>query len=198
MGTPLILVLGGTRSGKSSHGLRRIATLAGGRPVAYLATAIERPDRVDPELNERIARHRAARPLSWPTIEVGVDLPAAIRRAGDEVPILLDGLTLWLSAIVDRHMPANRSTAANGGIDLLLDGPIGAGLTAIDGHLGPIVVVSDEIGLGMVPMDPVARSFRDLQGIVHQRLAALADEVVLLVAGLPLDLKSAAARLTSE
>jgi adenosylcobinamide kinase/adenosylcobinamide-phosphate guanylyltransferase len=179
MGRPLVLVLGGTRSGKSVFGLRRATELADGRPVAYLATAIPG----DRELGERIERHRRQRPATWSTIEVRTDLPAAVRGAGSGVPILLDGLTLWLSALWDSR-PIDP--------DALLDGPIDAGLAALGAHDGPVVVVSDEIGLGLVPMDPVARTFRDALGMVHQRLAATADEVVFTIAGLPLTLKAGA------
>jgi adenosylcobinamide kinase/adenosylcobinamide-phosphate guanylyltransferase len=185
MAGPLILVLGGTRSGKSTFGMERIHAVAGDTPVTYLATAISARG-ADPELDDRIARHQAARPATWQTIEVGVDLPATIARVDPDHPILLDGLTLWLSALV----------GAGGNdepIDWFLDGPVAAGLAAIEAHRGPMVVVSDEIGLGMVPMDPGSRAFRDLQGIVHQRLAAIADEVVLTVAGLPVTLKGPAA-----
>lgn len=187
MGRPLVLVLGGTRSGKSTHGLQRITSLAGEESVAYLATAVGVQGE-DPELDDRIARHRAVRPANWQTIDVGVDLPAAIRAAmagPPDRPILLDGLTLWLSALVN-------GLAFE--LDDVLDGPVAAGLTALDRHEGPVVVVSDEIGLGMVPMDPLGRAFRDLQGIVHQRLAAMADEVTLTVAGLPLHLKHSTER----
>ena len=178
MARPLVLVLGGTRSGKSTYGLARVRELAGGRPVAYLATALSAVAG-DPELKDRIDRHRRARPADWPTIEVGRDLPAALATAGDS-PVLLDGLTLWLSAVAGDDLAD---------IDAVLDGPVAAGLEAIARHPGPAVVVSDEIGLGMVPMDPGARAFRDLQGLVHQRLAAAADEAHLMVAGLPLTLK---------
>jgi adenosylcobinamide kinase / adenosylcobinamide-phosphate guanylyltransferase len=176
MASPLVLVLGGTRSGKSTFGLGRIRELAKEAPVAYLATAMPG----DAELDDRIARHRQERPIGWATVDVGVDLPAAIEAAGSDRPILLDGLTLWLSAL-----------AGSGPLDVdgLLEGPVGAGLAALIDHAAPIVVVSDEIGLGMVPLDPLARAFRDLQGIVHQRLAAAADEVHLTVAGIPVALK---------
>jgi adenosylcobinamide kinase / adenosylcobinamide-phosphate guanylyltransferase len=175
MARPLVLVLGGTRSGKSTFGLQRAAELAAGRPVAYLATALAG----DPELDDRIDRHRKARPATWRTVEVGADLPAALSAAGDET-VLLDGLTLWLSAVAGDDL---------GDIDAVLGGSIADGLEAIVRHSGPVVVVSDEIGLGMVPMEAGARAFRDLQGLVHQRLAAAADEVHLMVAGLPLTLK---------
>jgi adenosyl cobinamide kinase/adenosyl cobinamide phosphate guanylyltransferase len=175
MAQPLVLVLGGTRSGKSTYGLTRIRELAGDCPVAYLATAFSG----DPELDDRIDRHRRERPGDWTTIEVDADLPAALAAAG-ESPVLLDGLTLWLAAIAGDDLAD---------IDAVLGGPVAEGLEAIARHPGPVIVVSDEIGLGMVPMDPGARAFRDLQGLVHQRLAAAADEVHLMVAGLPLTLK---------
>ena len=173
----LVLVLGGTRSGKSRFGLARARTLAGSDPVAFLATA--RPG--DPELERRIESHRRARPASWPTIDVGVDLQAAIREAPDDRTILLDGLTLWLSSTFE---------ASHSDIDGFIAGPVTAALDAIEGRAGAVVVVSDEIGLGMVPMDAGAREFRDLIWLVHQRLAAEAHEVYLMVAGLPVTLKS--------
>jgi adenosyl cobinamide kinase/adenosyl cobinamide phosphate guanylyltransferase len=195
MAHPLVLVLGGTRSGKSTFGLSRAAALANGLPVAFLATAVTSGED-DAELAVRIDGHRRARPASWPTIEVGTDLPAALAAAGADRPILLDGLTLWLSALVDTQVGGSDHSSVGDGstsrtldIEAMLDGPIAAGVEAIDAHLAPVVAVSDEIGLGMVPMDGLARSFRDLQGIVHQRLATRADEVVLVVAGLPLTLK---------
>jgi adenosyl cobinamide kinase/adenosyl cobinamide phosphate guanylyltransferase len=172
----LVLVLGGTRSGKSRFGLRRAGELANGGPVTYLATA--RPG--DPELDDRIRRHRADRPADWPTIDVGTNLAADVRRVPATSTILLDGLTLWLSAVAGDD-PAD--------IDAILDGPFAAAVDAFRDRSAPVVVVSDELGLGMVPMDPVARAFRDLQGIAHQRLAAEAHEVHLLVAGIPLTLR---------
>lgn len=180
MARPLVLVLGGTRSGKSTFGLRRVRELAAGEAVAYLATARSAVD--DAELDDRIARHRGERPAEWPTIEVGGNLAAAI-TAANRAPILLDGLTLWLSALVGDGVDALDD------LDGLLSGPVAEALDSLAAHPAPVVVVSDEIGLGMVPMDPFARRFRDLQGIVHQLLAAAADEVHLTVAGLPLTLK---------
>jgi adenosyl cobinamide kinase/adenosyl cobinamide phosphate guanylyltransferase len=171
----LILVLGGTRSGKSRFGLTRARELAGTGPAAYLATAWPG----DPELDRRIEGHRRERPASWPTVEVGADLATAIRSVDPEMPILLDGLTLWMSTVVGDGGPD---------IDAVLDGPLARALEAIREREGPVIVVSDEIGLGMVPMDPGARGFRDLLGIAHQRLAAEAHEVHFMIAGLPLAL----------
>lgn len=173
----LVLVLGGTRSGKSRYGLERAHVLAEGGPVTYLATAIPG----DPELDERIAGHRRARPAEWPTVDVGRDLEGAIRACDPTQTILLDGLTLWLSAVTNH--------GENVDVDAVLEGPVADALAAMRDRTGPIVAVSDEIGLGMVPMHAGARAFRDLLGITHQRLAAVADEVHLMVAGLPLTLK---------
>ncbi|HEU0236281.1 MAG TPA: bifunctional adenosylcobinamide kinase/adenosylcobinamide-phosphate guanylyltransferase [Candidatus Limnocylindrales bacterium] len=176
MSARLVLVLGGTRSGKSRFGQARAAALAAGGPVTYLATAWPG----DPELDERIAGHRAARPADWPTVEVGRDLAAAVRALPANETVLLDGLTLWLSGIVGDEPP---------NIDAILDRPLADALAAIAAHRGPVVVVSDEIGLGLVPLDPLSRAFRDLQGIAHQRIAAVADEVHFMVAGLPLTVR---------
>ena len=126
-------------------------------------------------------RHRRERPADWPTIEVGTDLAAAIAAADPAEPVIVDGLTLWLSTILDDDA---------GDIDPLLAGPVAAALDAIDARPGPVVVVSDDVGGGIVPMHPGARIYRDLVGLVHQRIAAAADEAVLLVAGLPMTLKA--------
>lgn len=178
MSARLVLVLGGTRSGKSRFGQQRAAAIAGSDPVTYLATA--RPG--DPELEARIAGHRAARPPDWPTIEVTDDLTATIGSVSDAGTILLDGLTLWLSAAFD---PERMD------VDGFVAGPLARALEAIERRRGAVVIVSDETGLGMVPLDAGARAFRDLIGITHQRIAAAADEVTLMVAGLPMALKPA-------
>lgn len=179
MAGPLILVLGGTRSGKSRYGLAATRQLAGGGRAWFLGTAW--PGR-DPELDDRIARHRRERPETWPTVEVGHDLVAALAATDPTEPALIDGLTLWCSTILG-------DTADD--IDALLAGPVAAALVAIATRPGAVVIVSDEVGGGIVPMHPLARAYRDLVGIVHQRIAAQADEAVLMVAGLPVALKGA-------
>jgi adenosylcobinamide kinase/adenosylcobinamide-phosphate guanylyltransferase len=177
MADPLILVLGGTRSGKSRLSLDLTRAFAADGPAWFLATAW----RGDPELERRIERHQRDRPASWPTIEVGVGLAAAVADVPDGKPILVEGLTLWLSTLVGDDLADP---------DPVLDGPVQAALEAIRDHHGPVVVVSDELGLGSVPMHPGARTFRDLVGLVHQRFASQADEVRFVVAGLPITLKS--------
>lgn len=176
MASPLIFALGGTRSGKSRFGLAATRRLAGDGRAWFLGTAWPG----DPELDDRIARHQVERPASWPTIEVGADLVAALARTAPSEPVLIDGLTLWLSTLLGDGAPD---------IDPILDGPVAAGFAAIEARPGPAVVVSDEVGLGIVPMHAGARAYRDLVGIAHQRLAAMADEAYLLVAGLPVTLK---------
>lgn len=178
MAEPLILVLGGTRSGKSRFSLELTKGYAGSGGATFMATAW----RGDPEMERRIARHQRDRPSTWPTIDVGADLADAIQRAQPVVPILIEGLTLWLSALVGDDLADP---------DPILDGPVAAALAAIGARAGPVVVVSDEIGLGMVPMHAGSRAFRDLVGLVHQRFAAEADQVLFVVAGLPLTLKPA-------
>ena len=176
MSAPLVVILGGTRSGKSRLGRERAATLAAGGPVTYVATAL----RGDPELDERIALHRRDRPIGWQTIEPGRDLVAAIGSIEPATTILLDGLTLWVSLVLDSAGPPDMA---------IVDGPIEDLRAALAAHAGPAIVVSDEIGLGLVPMDPIGRAFRDILGIAHQRLVDDADEAWFTVAGRAIRLK---------
>ncbi len=176
MSSRFVVVLGGTRSGKSRFGLARATDLAQGGPVTFVATAWPG----DPELDQRIAGHRRERPADWLTLDAGPDLAATIRSADPASVLLIDGMMLWLSAVAG-DAPAD--------VDAILDGPVAAALDAIEERGGAVVVVSDELGLGMVPLDPQARAFRDLTGIAHQRLAAAANEVHFMVAGLPLTLR---------
>jgi len=175
----LVVVLGGTRSGKSRFGRDRAAALAVGGPIAYLATAVPG----DPELDDRIARHRRDRPVAWQTIEAGQDLAGAIRGVAAGTTILLDGLTLWASLALGDD-PAR--------VDAVLGDDLVRVLEAMADHDGPVVVVSDEVGLGLVPLDSLGRAFRDLLGIAHQRLVALSDEAWFMVAGRPIALPPAA------
>jgi adenosylcobinamide kinase/adenosylcobinamide-phosphate guanylyltransferase len=166
----LTLVLGGARSGKS----RYAESLTTSLPPAwiYLATAEPR----DAEMAERIAAHRSRRGAGWRTIEEPHDIAAVL--ATDEGTTLIDCLTLWLS---------NRMLA---GADI--DAEIVNLEVALAARLRPVVLVSNEVGSGIVPDNALARRFRDLQGRLNQRLAARADRVVLLVAGLPLIVKGQA------
>ncbi|HEX9743043.1 MAG TPA: bifunctional adenosylcobinamide kinase/adenosylcobinamide-phosphate guanylyltransferase [Nitrospiraceae bacterium] len=168
----LILVLGGTASGKSQAALEAAGRA---RPKAFVATGQAR----DREMAERIARHRTARSADWATVEVPVELAAWFRRHGNGYrTIVLDCLTLWLSNLQGKR--ARDTEVSNRVTDLL---------EAIRSTPARVVVVSNELGLGLVPTGRSARSFRDLAGRVNQQVAAEADEVYLAVSGLLLRLK---------
>ena len=161
-----VLVLGGARSGKSGFAE---ALLAGEPQVEYVATGQARPH--DAEWTERIRAHRARRPAGWTTTETG-ELASVLRTAGPAA--LLDSMTTWLSALLDAD-----------GLDAAIDDLVSA-WAACPRH---VVAVSDEVGLGVVPETASGRRFRDELGMLNRRLAAEADEVHLVVAGMPLRLR---------
>lgn len=163
----LTLVLGGARSGKSRHAEELIARAA--PPWTYIATA----EALDDEMCDRIAHHRARRDAGWQTVDAPLDLVGTISRLSGAA--LIDCLTLWLSNV----MLAERDVEAE--IERLL--------AAFAAAPGPLVTVSNEVGLGLVPETPLGRAFRDAQGRLNQRVAAAADRVVFMAAGLPLNLK---------
>jgi adenosylcobinamide kinase / adenosylcobinamide-phosphate guanylyltransferase len=170
--TRFTLVLGGARSGKSRYaeGLIRAAP-AQTRPH-YLATA----QAWDAEMAARIMAHRADRDgQGWVTVEAPLDLAGALAALPPAAPVLIDCLTLW----VTNHLLADSDLTAEGA----------ALAAAIARHAGPVVAVANEVGLGIVPDNALARRFRDAAGRLHQDLAAQADRVVLVVAGLPLAVK---------
>ncbi len=167
----LTLILGGARSGKTA--LAERVTEAAGPARTYLATA----EAHDAEMAERIARHRAQRGAGWSTLEAPLEAAGAL--AGADGAVLVDCLTIWLSNL----MHADRDwEAATAGL-----------LTAARGREGPVVMVSNEVGLGIVPDNRLARAFRDAQGRVNQIVAAEADGVAFVAAGLPLWLKGQSA-----
>ena len=170
---PLTLVIGGARSGKSRHAESLIAALP--PPWTYVATAEPR----DTEMAERIGLHRARRGNDWHTIEAPHDLPGALASVDGACPALVDCLTLWLS---------NRMLA-----EADIEGETTRLEAALAARRAPVIVVSNEVGQGIVPDNPLARRFRDLQGRLNQRMAARAGRVVLMVAGLPLVVKDARA-----
>lgn len=172
----ITLVLGGTRSGKSGHAE---SLLPAGAPVRYLATA-RRIDG-DPEWAARIAAHRARRPGTWTTIE---DSDVAVALADGRSPLLVDDLATWLTGVLD---DAGAWTAAT--VPPAVDAQVDALVAAVAAAPGRVVLVSAEVGLGVVPATRAGRLFRDVLGTLNAALAAVADEVVLLVAGLPLTLK---------
>lgn len=166
-----VLVLGGTRSGKTAFAER--LTMGAGVNPAYLATA----EALDSEMRERVASHRAQRSGRFATIEEPLLLPAALETAAAQHDaILVDCLTLWVTNLLG----AGRDVAE--AVEHL-----GTVLTRIESCR--VILVSNEVGLGIVPDNPLARTFRDLSGAAHQRMAEICTDVYFVVAGLPLTLK---------
>jgi len=166
------LVLGGARSGKTQHALERAQTAAAtGRPLLMIATA----QAFDDEMRERIERHRADRHAGWTTVEAPLDLVGAVATLGPDDVAVVDCLTLWLSNIMAADIDVEVASS-----DLV---------QAVAACPATLLLVSNEVGWGIVPDNALARLFRDHAGRLHQRLAVVADEVVLVVAGLPLPLK---------
>lgn len=169
MSRSLTLVLGGARSGKSAHAERLVSGHAA--PWVYIATA----EAYDDEMRQRIAEHWARRGEGWETVDAPLDLVGALEAVPDSRPVLVDCLTLWLT----NHM--------------LSDGEVVAECSRLADILsrprGPWVVVSNEVGLGIVPDNALARRFRDAAGRLNQQVAAVADTVLMMVAGLPLKVK---------
>ena len=161
------LILGGARSGKTARAL----ALCAKPPHTYLATA----QPLDGEMETRIAAHRAERGATWGVIEEPLDIAAALRGAEAGTTILIDCLTLWLSNLMHHDRDVEAETALL--IAALADTP------------NRVVLVSNEIGLGLVPMEKLSRDFRDAQGLLNQRVAAAADHVEFVVAGLPMVMK---------
>ena len=168
------LVLGGTRSGKSRYAEDLLPADA---PVRYLATARRRPD--DLEWDARIDAHRARRPPAWTTVE-DPDVAAVVRAGGG--PLLVDDLATWLTGVLD-DAGAWDSPAVD------ISSPVTALVDAVRDGPGRVVLVSAEVGLGVVPATRAGRLFRDELGALNAALAAVCDEVLLLVAGLPMRLK---------
>ncbi|HEY2594181.1 MAG TPA: bifunctional adenosylcobinamide kinase/adenosylcobinamide-phosphate guanylyltransferase [Chloroflexota bacterium] len=165
-----VLVLGGARSGKSAFA-ERLAS-ASGADVLYVATATAS----DTEMAERIAHHRARRPAAWRTLEAPVDLASSIGSGSDVGTVLVEDLTLLLSNHMERDGAAAEANTLRE-------------VEALLGLAANVVLVSNEVGMGLVPMDPVGRAFRDALGRVNQAAAAACAEVYFVVAGLPLQMK---------
>ncbi len=167
------LIIGGARSGKSAYALE-LSSRARGR-CAFVATA----EALDEEMAARIARHRAERPAEFATIEAPVALAAALDEIGGSADVvIIDSLTLWVSNLM-RNLSADAEFHRE--FDALAD--------AMKRARFATVAVTDEVGSGIVPENPVARRFRDLLGSLNQAIAKAADEVTMVVAGYPLKVK---------
>jgi adenosylcobinamide kinase/adenosylcobinamide-phosphate guanylyltransferase len=167
MAAGLTLVLGGARSGKSAHAEALIAALD--PPWTYIATA----QAFDDEMRERIALHQARRDERWKTMDAPLAMPDALTAA--QGPVLVDCLTLWLTNLILGEHAIETTTAAL--------------QNALDQARHPVFLVGNEVGLGIVPDNALARRFRDEAGRLHQRLARRADRVLFMVAGLPMVVK---------
>ncbi|HKD83742.1 MAG TPA: bifunctional adenosylcobinamide kinase/adenosylcobinamide-phosphate guanylyltransferase [Terriglobales bacterium] len=173
----VVLVLGGVRSGKSRYAQELAAR---GKRVAFIATA----EAGDDEMRQRIARHRDERPASWTTLEAPLALENALLEAGKNCDtILVDCLTVWTANVMQSGSHEDVVTLADRLANTLRAVP------------ASVILVSNEVGSGIVPDNELGRAYRDLLGAVNQRVAAAADEVVLLVAGCPLIIKQPAEAL---
>lgn len=186
------LILGGARSGKSSLAeARALAAEQAGYEVLYLATAQPLDSAADPEMVARIARHRQRRPATWGLLEEPLALAATLlAEAAPQRLLLVDCLTLWLTNLLFAGEAA-RQAEAGADIDCpLLTAATAALIDCLPRLPGQIILVSNEVGCGIVPMNAVSRLFADEQGRLNQRVAAACERVTLVAAGLPLELKS--------
>jgi adenosylcobinamide kinase/adenosylcobinamide-phosphate guanylyltransferase len=172
------LVIGGCRSGKSSHALH-LADSMGNVRKFFLATCIPHDD----EMHQRVSRHQAERGADWIAVETPVFLSESIRDIGPKADVLLvDCLTLWVSnlmmALANPDAPTDLLTAQTG---LLIE--------SLRTAACPVILVSNEVGAGIVPDNALAREFRDSMGQVNQRIAACVDQVIWMVAGIPVKIK---------
>lgn len=166
----ITLVTGGCRSGKSRYAQQLVESLGSRRVMVATAEAL------DDEMRDRIVRHQADRGVGWRTVEAPLQLADHLNHPGEVV--LVDCLTLWVSNLLCADQTdAEIEAAAEGLVARLQETP------------GPVVLVTNEVGLGIVPMNKLARRFRDQTGFLSQRIAAIADRVVLSVAGIPLVIK---------
>ncbi len=168
------LILGGARSGKTSFALKQCEAMKEGLKLGciYIATGTAG----DEEMEQRIQRHRQERGAHWQTMEEPLDLPRLlVQQSRADCVVLVDCLTLWLSNVLLAELDCEAMTDAL--------------VSAVPVCAGPVVFVSNEVGLGIVPDNALARRFRDLQGRLNQKMAAACDHAVFMAAGLPIALK---------
>jgi adenosylcobinamide kinase/adenosylcobinamide-phosphate guanylyltransferase len=188
MATKIVLVTGGAKSGKSSFVLDKVSGIIGKK--AFIATA----EALDEEMKERISRHQVERDDEWDTFEEPLKVhEAVVEAAGGHSAVVLDCLTIWLSNVLIGTQVANKEQRTTeqsmdelvSTIRQLKESPVcstGAGCSEL-------YIVSNEVGMGIVPENSLAREFRDLAGTLNQRIAELANEAYLVIAGMPLKLK---------
>ena len=176
----LTLILGGARSGKSRLAQRLASATT---DVTYVATYREGHD---PEMRERVERHRASRPAAWRTIEEPIAIADAVEAVAGHGLVIVDCLTIWLSNLFWEHRDGPTRD-----VEEIVSAQLERIAAAARGCR--VILVSNEVGSGTVPDHRVSRAFRDVHGWLNQKAAAAADEVILAVAGLPLYLKTASA-----
>ena len=170
----LVFVIGGCRSGKSNYALQTVEKMTAKRKI-YIATCVPQ----DAEMQQRVARHQKQRGQHWATVEEPLELPRAIEENSRKADVLLiDCLTLWTSNLL---METQDEARLKNKIEQLVQALAGADC--------PAVVVSNEVGSGIVPENQLARQFRDIAGWLNQSVAAQADKVVWMVAGIPVTVK---------
>ncbi len=178
------LIFGGARSGKSQLAEKR--AIDTGLRVIYIATA----QALDGEMKQRIAHHQARRPSEWGLVESPLYLAETLRQhAAPDVCLLVDCLTLWLTNLLFAGQAANQAEAGKPVNCPLFEGEIMALIAVLPKLPGKIILVSNEVGCGIVPMASLSRLFADEQGRLNQRVAAVCEKVTLVAAGLPLVLK---------
>lgn len=171
----IVFITGGARSGKSSFALKEAAKIEGQK--AYIATA----QGLDDEMKERIEKHRKERGGDWDTFEEPVKVPEIISDAGDKYSVVvLDCLTLWLSNMICGDMDCGEKI---GDLITVLEN------SKIETGNSKLIIVSNEVGMGIVPENELARKFRDAAGLLNQKVAEIADEVYLVTAGIPIKIK---------
>lgn len=189
MAKRFVLVLGGARSGKSD--LAQKLALDMGGPVLFVATA----EAGDEEMRRRIEAHQRSRPGDWRTLEAPLRLADALERsAADVAVVVIDCVSLWVSNLLQAASPKGLEEPDQEAAQRLLSEELGTLHDWYRGGMASVIVVSNEVGMGLVPPYPAGRAFRDLVGWANQRLAILASEVYLVVAGIPVDLKQFAIR----
>jgi adenosylcobinamide kinase/adenosylcobinamide-phosphate guanylyltransferase len=175
MNKQLVLILGGVRSGKSRYAQQLAGDI--GNRVLFLATA----EAGDDEMKHRIAKHKSSRPESWRTIEEQIDISGALRKnAARADAVIIDCVTVWLSNMLMHNKKLNEKEMT-AEIDRLID--------SYEQGDATYIIVSGEVGMGIVPEHPLGRIFRDYLGLANQRLAEKADRVVLMVSGIPMNVK---------
>ena len=170
----IIFIIGGCRSGKSKHALQTAEKMPGNRKI-YIATCVPQ----DNEMKQRVARHQKERSQNWVTVEEPLHLPQAILENSPKADVMLvDCLTLWVSNLL---METDDEKQLEEMISQLID--------TLEKATGPIVLVSNEVGTGIVPENKLARQYRDIMGLVNQAVAKTAGKVIWMVAGIPVTVK---------